>query len=160
MVIYSVEVFNLGTSAMHPGQPVPKGCLGVVVDKCNFDIYYELPGGVFYSECDGLLSIFKHSPGTKDGFGGREITLPIMEPSVTFPRKKARRIMVFQGSLWSSASASSAVEKHLGTTITSIGVRESNDRYKVYSSARATREFMERISRVVILGEPESSPLL
>lgn len=160
MKIYSIEIFNLGTTAMHPAQPVPKGCLGVIVDKYKFDIYHELPGGVFYSECDGLLSIYKHLPGTSDGFGGRKIALPVIESSVIYPKKIARRVRLFKGSLWSSAEAGRIVEKHLGTTITSIGVRACNDRYQVYSAVSATKEFMDRISRVVVLGEPECSPLL
>lgn len=160
MKIYSIEVFNLGGTGMHCAQPVPKGCLGVMVDNCKFDIYHELPGGVFYSECDGLLSIYKNLPGTSDGFAGREIALPVIEPSVISPRIIARRVRIFKGSLWSSAEAVRIVAKHLSTTITNIGVRECNARYQVYSAVSATKEFMDRISRVVVLGEPESSPLL
>lgn len=160
MKIYSVEIFNLGTTAMHPCQPVPKGCLGVVVDKCQFDIFHELPGGVFYSECDGLLSIYKHLPGSRDGFAGRAISLAVMEPSIISKRIMARRVRVFKGSLWSSAEANRVVAKHLGTSLTSIGVKDSGSRYQVYSAATATDEFISRISRVVVLGEPECSPLL
>ncbi len=160
MQIYSIEIYNLGTTAMHSASPLPKGCLGVVVDKCKFDIYHELPGGVFYSECDGLLSIYHHVPGSTEGFGGRVMALPVMEPSVTFPRIKARRVKTFKGSLWSSAEAGRAVEKHLGTKITNIGVREHSDRLRVYYAAEATAEFLERVSRVVVLGKPECSPLL
>lgn len=160
MKIYSIEVFNLGTTARHSCQPVPKGCLGVVVDKCDFDIFHELPGGVFFSECDGLLSIYKYSPGSKDGFGGRAISLAIMEPSVISKRIMARRVRTFKGTLWSSWQADQAVEKHLGTTLTSVGVRAASDRSRVYCAAKATDEFIKRISRIVVLGEPESSPLL
>ena len=160
MKIYSIEVFNLGTEAMHCAQPIPKGCLGVVVDKYGFDLYQSLPGGVFYSECDGLLSIYKHVPGSTDGFGGRTITLPILEPSVISKNITARRMKVFKGSLWASVEAGRIVEGHLETTITSIGVRQCNDRYQVYSEVSATKEFMDRLSRVVILGQPECSPLL
>lgn len=160
MKIISIEVFNLNTTGCHVCQPVPKGCLGVVVDRYKFDLYQELPGGVYFSECGGLVNIYKHSPGTKDGFAGRTIALAVMEPSVISKNIMARRIRVFKGSLWDSHLADKAVSKHLGTTLRSIGVRDLSDRYKVYCSAKATEHFMSRISKVVVLGEAEQSPLL
>lgn len=160
MKIYSIEVFNLGSTGTHSAQPVPKGCLGVVVDEYKFELFHEIHGNVFFSECDGLLNIYKYSPGSTEGFGGRAIALQIMEPSVISSRIMARRVRVFKGSLWSSAEANRAVEEHLGTKITSIGVRAVTDRYRVYSAANATTEFINRISKVVVLGDPESSPLL
>ena len=160
MKIYSIEVNNLGTTGFYPSSPVPKGCLGVVVDKYSFDIFHQLPGGVLFSECDGLLNIYKNVPGSTEGFGGRAIALPVMEESVISKKIMARRIKIFKGSLWSSAEAVRAVEAHLGTTITSIGVRGATDRYHVYSAVSATAEFLGRLSKVVIFGKAESSPLL
>lgn len=82
MKIISIEVFNLNSTGCHGGQPIPKGCLGVVVDHCKFDLYQSLPGGVYFSESGGLVNIYHHSPGTTEGFAGRSIALPVMEPSV------------------------------------------------------------------------------
>ncbi|MBP2156907.1 hypothetical protein [Erwinia rhapontici] len=160
MKIISIEVFNLNSTGCHVCQPIPKGCLGVVVDRYKFDLYQELPGGVFFSECDGLLNIYKHSPGTTEGFAGRAIALAVMEPSVISKNIMARRVRVFKGSLWDSHIANKAVSEHLGTTLRSVGVRDLQDRYQVYSSAKATEQFISRLSKVIILGEAESSPLL
>lgn len=160
MKIISIEVFNLNSTGCHAGQPVPKGCLGVVVDRYKFDLYQELPGGVYFSECGGLVNIYKHSPGTKDGFAGRTIALAVMEPSVISKKIMARRIRIFEGSLWDSHLADKAVALHLGTTLRSIGVRDLASRYQVYCSAKATEHFMNRLSKLVILGNAESSPLL
>lgn len=160
MKIISIEVFNLNSTGCHGGQPIPKGCLGVVVDHCKFDLYQSLPGGVYFSESGGLVNIYHHSPGTTEGFAGRSIALPVMEPSVISKKIMARRIKVFKGSLWDSHEATKVVAKHLGTTLRRIGVRDLSDRYKVYSSSMATEEFMSRLSKVIVLGKAESSPLL
>lgn len=160
MKIYSVEVFNLGTTGCFSGQPVPKGCVGVVVDKCEFKTYHELPGGVFYSECNGLLNIYRHVKGSTDGFAGRTIYLPVMEPCLISKKKQARRVRAFKGSLWDSYEADNIVAKHLGTDLVGISFRAVNSRYQTYSSAKATADFMDRLSKVIILGKPESSPLI
>lgn len=160
MKIYSIEVFNLGSIGTFCGEAVPKGCLGVVVDNYRFDAYQELPGGIFYSECDGLLSIYHHLPGSTDGFAGRAITLPVIERSILSSNIKARRLRTFKGSLWASASAKNQVESHLGQRLTNLGVKSSSDRHGVYSSVIATEKFMERLAKVVVLGSPDSSPLL
>lgn len=160
MQIYSVEVFNLGSTGAFSDSPVPKGCLGVVVDRYRFEAYQELKGGVLFSECDGLVNAYKHVPGSRDGFGGRRIVLPVVEASVMFPKKKAIRRRVFQGSLWSSWEANCKVAEHLGTELRSIGVRESSSQYRVYIAALATTEFLNRLAKVVVFGESKSSPLL
>ncbi|BEH73352.1 hypothetical protein [Edwardsiella tarda] len=160
MKILSIEVFNLSGIGEFTGQPVPKGCLGVVVDQLKFDMYNELNGNIFYSECGGIVSVYKHVPGTKEGFAGRTIILPVMENSVISNKIKARRLKVFKGSLWKSFDAEMAVAKHLGTNIREIGIRQASDRYRVYCACMATEEFLKRISRVVVLGKPESSPTL
>lgn len=160
MMIYSAEVFNLGTTAKFSNSPVPKGCLGVTVDSYRFDTFHELGRGIFFSDCGGLVNVYKHSPGTKDGFAGRRIVLPVVEPSVMFPRIKAVRRRVFDGSLWSSWEADLQVAKHLGTSLTSIGVRDLSGGYRSYCSALATTEFLNRLAKVVVLGEPQQSPLI
>ncbi len=160
MKIYSIEIFNLNSTGCHSGQPIPKGCLGVVVDRCDFKIFHELPGGIFYSNCEGLLNIYKNVPGSKDGFAGRSISLAVMEPSIISKKIMARRVKTFKGSLWSSWEADQDVAKYLGTNLTSIGVKASNDKYRTYCSVRATDEFINRLASVVVLGKPESSPLL
>jgi len=160
MKIYSIEIFNLNNTGTFAGQPVPKGCLGVVVDKISFDLYQQLPGGVFFSECDGILSIYKHSPGAIEGLSGREVIIPVAEPSLISSKIMARRLRVFKGSLRSSAEARLVVAKHLCTGINRIAIRERNAKYDTYCAAVATDEFISRISGVVVIGDAESSPLL
>lgn len=160
MKIFSVEVFNLNTTGKYSGEPIPKGCLGVKVDKYKFDAYHDIGNGVLFAECEGLLSVFHHLPGTKDGFAGRLITLPVIENSIISSRIKARRVKTFKGSLWDSADACRAVAQHLGCKLFSIGVRQSADRDNLYCSVMATDSFMQRLEKVVVLGAPQQSPLI
>ncbi len=160
MKIIRIEVFNLNSTGCWIGQPVPKGCLGVTVDRYKFNLYQELPGGIYFAECDGLLSIYQHVRGSTKGFAGRTIALPVMEPSVISKNIMARRVRIFKGSLWDSYKADQAVAEHLGTTIRSIGVRDSQDMFNVYCAVKATSAFINRLSAVVVLGEAKQSPLL
>ncbi|QXF35197.1 hypothetical protein CE143_20015 [Photorhabdus luminescens] len=157
MKIYSIEVFNLNTTGVFYGEAVPKGCLGVVVDKFKFDKYYEICDGIFVAECDGLVHCYEHKKGTAEGFAGCTIVLPVFEKSVVFNKKAIRR-RVFNGSLWNTVNAKHKAQEYLNTKLFGIGIRESC--YEVYSGALATETFMQRIAKVVIVGEAQQSPLI
>ncbi|MCG6228756.1 hypothetical protein [Vibrio furnissii] len=160
MKIYSIEVFNLNTTGVFCGEPVPKGCLGVVVDKVEHSEYQCLDGDTFYSNCGGIVSVYGYIPGSTEGFAGRKIILPVREQSKVFKNKTGITRKVFNGSLWSSYQANQKVAKHLGTKLFSIGVREAGDRCKVYCAHEATQEFIDRISKVVVIGDAQQSPLI
>ncbi|EGR4294215.1 hypothetical protein DDN98_10540 [Vibrio cholerae] len=160
MKIFSIEVFNLNTTGVFCGEPIPKGCLGVVVDKIEHREYQCLDGDTFYSNCEGIISVYRYVPGSTGGFGGRTIILPVREQSKVFKNKTGITRKIFKGSLWSSYQANEKVAKHLGTKIFSIGARELGDSCRVYCSYEATQEFIDRISKVVVIGEAQHSPLI
>ncbi len=58
MKIHSIEIFNLNTTGVFYGQPVPKGCIGVVVDSVEFNEYRDIGCNVFIAECNGLVHCY------------------------------------------------------------------------------------------------------
>lgn len=154
MKIISIEVQNLACYGQMIGSCVPKGNIGVVVDDYKFEVY-ERVGRAIFSTCNGLVHVYGHAPGTKDGLGGSTIKLRIKEPSVMFPKIQATRLYTFKGDLWDSYAADQEVAKHLGTQLYGIGIKRARDySSRCYSSVKATAEFMSIISEVVVLGNP------
>nr|WP_218955866.1 hypothetical protein [Acinetobacter sp. YH12064] len=135
------------------GSCTPKGSLGVTVDDYKFEVY-ERVGNAIFSRFGELIHVYGHAPGSKGGFADREIKLRIKEPSVMFPKIQATRLHKFKGDLWCSGKAERQVAKHLGTDLYDIGVKRIGDRISCYSAIKATRQFMEVVSKVVIIGAP------
>lgn len=154
--IYSVEVFNLNTTAMYCGKPVPKGCLGIKISRRPEFIYQRI-GNHFVAHDSGIVHHYTYSPGTKEGFAGREITIPVSGVGKVFRDKGVTR-MTFKGSLWNSADGAKAAKDLLGEEIYSIGIAAPRDRG--YASAMITKSFLDRLSRVVVIGQAEQSPLI
>ena len=71
-----------------------------------------------------------------------------------FPKIQATRLQKFKGDLWCSDEAERQVAKHLGTDLYDIGVKKIGDRISCYSAIKATRQFMEVVSKAVIIGAP------
>lgn len=157
--IYSVEVFNLNTNGVFCGQPVPKGCLGIKTGNIKHKPYKQV-GNVFYSESSGIVSAYEHKEGTTNGFAGRKITLLVEEPSKLFRNKKVIVSKEFNGSLWDTADAWRTAEKDLDTELFRVGIREKKENLNLYTSYHVTKEFMDRLSNIVVLGEPKQSPLV
>ena len=153
MKIFSIEVFNLACNGLMLGSCTPKGSLGVTVDDYKFEVY-ERVGNAIFSRFGELIHVYGHAPGSKGGFADREIKLRIKEPSVMFPKIQATRLHKFKGDLWCSGEAERQVAKHLGTDLYDIGVKRIRDRNSCYLAIKATRQFMEVVSKVVIIGAP------
>ena len=153
MKIFSIEVFNLACNGLMLGSCTPKGSLGVTVDDYKFEVY-ERVGNAIFSKFGELIHVYGHAPGSKGGFADSEIKLRIKEPSVMFPKVQATRLHKFKGDLWCSGEAERQVAKHLGTDLYDIGVKRIGDRNSCYSAIKATRQFMEVVSKAVIIGAP------
>lgn len=154
--IYSVEVFNLNSTAMFCGEPVPKGCLGIQVSREPKFVYRRV-GNFFIAEDGGFAHYYEYKPGTTKGFAGAKITLPVAGIGKVFKNKGITRVQ-FTGSLWDTFEARQAAERELGGPLRSIGVRTRMD--GCYSALSATKGLMDRLARVVVLGSPEQSPLI
>ena len=154
--IYAVEVFNLNSEGMFCGEPVPKGCLGVHLDR-NPRFMYQQIGNCFVAHDGGLVSCYELKAGTNKGFAGRPITLPVTGQGKVFKNKGVTH-KTFVGSLWDTSVATKAASDLLGEPVRRVGIRARLD--KTYFSCLATRSFLNRLSRVVVLGEPEQSPLI
>lgn len=180
MRIIAIEIQNLASTGMFSGSCIPKGTLGITVDKWRFGPYkwvtvndidlehpafanvqkYELDkvlrGGIkaLFSQDDGLLHIYGFVKGSSDGFANREIKLRVEEPSVMFPKVNAVRQYSFKGCLWDSYLADRMVAAYLDTHVYSVGIKESSYRGNTYCSAKVTEDIMERIGQAVVLGKP------
>lgn len=84
-----------------------KGSLDLLVDEIP-EIEFEQIGNYFYGEKDGLVKCYKHIPGTKDGFGGRTITIKFKDGPT----------LDFKGCLWDPFSLSDKIPKHFCVGIT------------------------------------------
>lgn len=153
MKIFSIEILNLNSTGLMLGSVTPKGNIGVVLDDFSFDVYERI-GCAIYSTCNGLVRIYQHAPGTKDGFGGSKIQLRIKEPSVIFPKIQATRLHTFCGDLWDGSGADKIVSEHLNTDLFGIAVKRVKDRNSCYMSVKATSKFMSTIGKAIVLGAP------
>lgn len=179
MRIIAIEVVNLATKGIMSGSITPKGSIGITVDKLEFGNYtwvtandidlddsyfdflsknekYSIRKGSFkalFAQDGDVLHIYGYLENSSDGFANRKIKLRINEPSVTFPKIQAVRQYEFEGCLWESYVADRMVAKFLNTSVKSIGLKEARDRYG-YSSVKATQNLINKIAKVIVLGEP------
>lgn len=179
MRIIAIEVVNLATKGIMSGSITPKGSIGITVDKLEFGNYtwvtandidlddsyfdflsknekYSIRNGSFkalFAQDGDVLHIYGYLKNSSDGFANRKIKLRINEPSIMFPKIQAIRQHEFEGCLWESYVADRMVAKFLNTSIKGIGLKEARDRYG-YSSVKATQNLINKIAKVIVLGEP------
>lgn len=154
--IYAIELNNL-SSGIHGGQPIPKGCLNVQIDRLPKFEFYRIHGRTLWAETEDFVSCYSHVPGSRDGFAGREIVLPVLGLGKVFSHKGVTRVS-YKGSLWDSVEAVRDVQAITGQKLWSIGVRTGIN--GCYCSVYAKQSFLDRMAKCIVFGPPEQSPVL
>lgn len=94
-------------SILNTGNLCYSGSLHLLVDEIP-KVKFKKFGNFFYGERDGYIRLYEYQPGTKDGFGGRTITLNI----------DGLGDMDFMGTLWDPFSIPDDIPKFFNVGIT------------------------------------------
>lgn len=118
------KYFNSVGSGPYPG----RCCFWLEMQTApKFEGYHFLDEKylVSYDKKTGAITSFEYIRGTKDGFAGRTITLPVYGFGKVFKNKGITKIP-FKGSLWISAAASQAAADFFKTETCSVAYTEWN----------------------------------
>lgn len=151
--IYSIVINNLGSN-FGGGNPLAKGSLNVITDR-DPSFIYERIGNFFMAQEDGFVHCYQYVPGSKDGFGGREICLRVRGGTVF--KKLGYHAEKFKGSLWDTAAAYRAFEERFHTKLYHAA-QASDAGYRkcpVFCSCYVTQGRFKEIAQNLILKQQE-----
>jgi len=85
-VKYKPATYNGKPVRLLSGHMVYSGTIQVLVNEVPkaSDFEFKRIGKFLFAERDGFVKIFKHEPGSKDGFGGWELTLNVGGDRITY----------------------------------------------------------------------------
>ncbi|WP_421782674.1 hypothetical protein [Kiloniella litopenaei] len=121
--IQFVNIADHPNTLVFPSPPPHRCSVCLEVMRPPKFVYHDL--GEFlvaYDELTGFMHSYHYMRGTKDGFAGREITLPIVGGSVF--RKKGQTKKTYKGSLWTSAEGKAACEEYFGLNSVCVAYKE------------------------------------
>jgi len=117
---------------INTGNMIYQGSLHLLVDYVP-KVTFKKIGNFFYGENEGYVRLYKHEPGTKDGFAGRTITLNI----------EGVGEMDFKGCLWDPFSIPDDIPKFFCVGITTDP--KVFDRGFTYTAGKITWELAKEI---------------
>lgn len=74
MKIIKAQVKKIESRAFIHGEKVYSGILELLVDEIP-EVAFRQINNFYYGEKDGYVRLYEHKPGSRNGFGGAEITL-------------------------------------------------------------------------------------
>lgn len=145
--ITGIRFVNIAT---HPNttvlpSPAPHQCsvFFEVMAEPKF-VYHDL--GEFlvaYDEMTGFMHAYHYMKGTKDGFAGAKIEVPVWGGSVFSKKGKTKRI--HQGSLWDSVAAQKACDDYFGFESVPVGCQR-RFRDAAFSAAIRKDVFVQKLN--------------